>query len=205
MAEAMVAENKLANPAVLGLTCFGMTTLLLNLHNAGIFKMDAPILAMGIFLGGIVQVIASIFEFKKGNTFAMTAFGAYGAFWLTLVFILVAKPFLLTKLGLEVSEKGVAWYLLLWGIFTLAMFFGTLKVNRVLQFVFATLFVLFILLAIGFGYGSSGVIKAAGVVGIVTGAAAIYLAMAELMNEMYGRVVLPIGPAKENYKRPEDL
>ena len=198
-------DVKLANPAVLGLTCFGMTTLLLNLHNVGLFKMDAPVLAMGLFLGGAVQIIAGIFEWRKGNTFAMTAFSAYGAFWLTLVFILLAKPYLMTKLALEVSNKGLAWYLLLWGIFTILMFFWTLKINRGLQTVFFTLIFLFLLLAIGFGWGSSGIIKTAGGIGIFTGAAAIYVAMAELLNEMYGKVVMPIGPAKNNYKNPEDL
>ena len=191
----MADDVKLANPAVLGLTCFGLTTTLLNLHNAGIFKLDVSILAMGLFLGGAVQIIAGIMEYKKGNTFGTTAFCAYGAFWLTLVFILWAKPLLLDRLALEPSARGLAWYLALWGLFTLLMFFGTLKVNRALQVVFSTLVVLFGLLAIGYGWGSTGVIKAAGVVGIFTGLSAVYLAMAELLNEMYGRVVLPIGPA----------
>lgn len=201
----MADDVKLANPAVLGLTCFGLTTTLLNLHNAGIFKLDVSILAMGLFLGGAVQIIAGIMEYKKGNTFGTTAFCAYGAFWLTLVFILWAKPFLLDRLALEPSARGLAWYLALWGLFTLLMFFGTLKVNRALQVVFSTLVVLFGLLAIGFGWGNTGVIKAAGVVGIFTGLSAVYLAMAELLNEMYGRVVLPIGPAVQEYKNPDDL
>jgi hypothetical protein len=188
-----------------------MTTVLLNLHNAGLFKLDAPILAMGIFLGGGVQIIAGVLEFRKGNSFGMTAFCAYGAFWLTLVFILMTKSFLLKPLALETGAKGLAWYLLLWGIFTCFMFIGTFKVNRVLQFVFFTLIILFGLLVIHFAWFTSpgsttSVLKLAGIVGIVCGGSAIYLAMAELINEMYGRVVLPIGPAQvETYKRPEDL
>lgn len=197
----MAGENKLANPAVLGLTCFGMTTVLLNIHNSGLFKLDAPILAMGIFLGGAVQIIAGVLEFKKGNSFGMTAFCAYGAFWLTLCFILMTKPFLLKPLAMEASAKGLAWYLLLWGIFTCFMFIGTFKVNRVLQMVFFTLIILFGLLVVHFGWlatpGHTGaVLKLAGIVGIICGGSAIYLAMAELINEMYGRVVFPIGPAK---------
>ncbi|MHB8780728.1 MAG: acetate uptake transporter [Candidatus Geothermincolia bacterium] len=203
-------DAKLANPAVLGLTCFGMTTILLNLHNVGLFKQDAPILAMGIFLGGLVQIMAGAMEFKKGNTFGMTAFSAFGAFWLTLVFILMVKPNVVNNLGLDPSARGFAWYLLLWGLFTACMFVGTLKANRVLQAVFAQLFVLFILLAVHFAYftkaGSSGaVLKAAGVVGILTGASAIYLAIAELLNEMYGKVMLPIGPMAGANKNPGDL
>jgi succinate-acetate transporter protein len=203
----MAEEAKLANPAVLGLTCFGLTTVLLNLHNAGIFKMDAPILAMGLFLGGIAQIIAGIMEFKKGNTFGTTAFIAFGSFWLTLVFIIMVKPYVGESLALEVGNKGLAWYLFLWGVFTSLMFIGTFRVNRALQAVFGTLVVLFFLLAISFGWGSSGVLKVAGVIGIICGSLAIYLAIAELLNEMYDRTVLPIWPVGERgaYKRPEDL
>ncbi len=203
----MADETKLANPAVLGLACFGITTVALNLHNAGLFKMDVVILALGIFLGGTVQIIAGIMEYKKGNTFGTTAFCAYGAFWLTLVLTLLAKNF-----KLDSSTTAMAWYLLLWAIFTGFMFIGTLKVNRILQSVFAWLFVLFILLAIHFGYLASpghttAVLKIAGVVGIITGGLAIYLAMAELINEMHGKTLLPIWPVVEKhaYKSPEDL
>jgi uncharacterized protein len=210
----MADDVKLANPAVLGLTCFGMTTVLLNLHNAGLFKMDAPILAMGLFLGGTVQIIAGILEYRKGNSFGLTAFCAYGAFWLTLVFILILKPYFLVvgsplEKALEPGSRGLGWYLFLWGVFTCFMFIGTFKVNRILQAVFATLIVLFFLLAIFFGWGatSSGLLKFAGVIGIICGSLAIYLAMAELMNEMYGKTIMPIWPMgeREAYKRPEDL
>jgi len=203
----MADDVKLANPAVLGLTCFGMTTVLLNLHNAGLFKMDAPILAMGLFLGGAVQIIAGAMEFKKGNSFGLTAFSAYGAFWLTLVFILIFKPYIGETLAWQVGNKGLAWYLFLWCVFTCFMFIGTFKVNRILQAVFATLIVLFFLLTISFGWGSEGLLKVAGVIGIVCGSLAIYLAMAELMNEMYGKTIMPIWPMgeREAYKRPEDL
>jgi len=200
-----MAEEKLANPAVLGLTCFGLTTMLLNLHNLGLFKMDATILGMGFFVGGLAQVIAGILEFKKGNTFGMTAFTAYGTFWISLAFAIIYKPLLLTRVGLEASGKGLAWYLLLWGVFTLFMTVGTFRINKVLQFVFITLVVLFFMLAIGIGWQLTGVIKAAGVVGIFTGAAALYLAMAENINEIYGKTLLPIWPEEATYKNPEDL
>ncbi|MCL2295888.1 MAG: acetate uptake transporter, partial [Methanomassiliicoccaceae archaeon] len=75
--------NRIANPAPLGLLAFGMTTVLLNLHNLGLYGLDSTILTMGIFYGGLAQVVAGIFEFKKGNTFGATAFTSYGFFWLT--------------------------------------------------------------------------------------------------------------------------
>jgi succinate-acetate transporter protein len=203
-------DIKLGNPAVLGLTCFGLTTLLLNLHNAGIFKMDTAILGLGIFVGGIAQVIAGILEFRKGNTFAMTAFIAYGTFWISLVFAImykghaVANKPLFAVLKYEASNKGLAWFLLLWGVFTVFMLVGTFRINRVLQFVFATLTILFFMLAIGIGWGNPDVIKAAGIVGIFTGAAALYLAMAENLEEIYGKTLMPY-KAPANYKaNPEE-
>lgn len=90
-----MGNTKLANPAPLGLMGFGMTTILLNLHNVGYFALDGIILAMGIFYGGIAQIFAGLLEYKKGNTFGLTAFTSYGSFWLTLVAIL-----LMPKLGL---------------------------------------------------------------------------------------------------------
>lgn len=183
-------NDVLANPAPLGLMGFGMTTVLLNIHNAGFFPLGAMILAMGIFYGGIAQIIAGILEFKKGNTFGMTAFISYGHFWLTLVGLIV-----MPKLGLAEPAPAsfMGWYLFCWGIFTFFMFFGTLKANRGLQFVFGSLTILFALLAVRDWTGSELVGTIAGYEGILCGASAIYLAMAELLNEKYERTVLPIG------------
>src|SRR6476469_340035 len=132
----IVIRDNSANPAPLGLFGFGMTTVLLNIHNAGFYEMNSMILAMGIFYGGLAQVIAGIMESKKNNTFGLTAFTSYGFFWLSLVGLLV-----LPKLGwiAPASEKAMIAYLTMWGIFTLLLFFGTLKISRALQFVFATL------------------------------------------------------------------
>jgi len=188
-------DNGPANPAPLGLIAFGMTTVLLNLHNAGLWTLDATVLAMGIFYGGIAQIIAGVCEFKKGNTFGMTAFCSYGLFWMTLVFVFLGE-----SLGLSAfapSKGGIAAYLAIWGFFTLFMFVGTLRLNRALQVIFLSLTVLFWLLAvhkvvdpIG-GRNLIGTI--AGIEGIFCGTSAIYLAVAEIWNGVYGRSVLPIG------------
>jgi uncharacterized protein len=180
-------EEKLANPAPLGLAGFGMTTMLLNIHNAGFFPIGTMILAMGIFYGGLAQIIAGILEYKKGNTFGTTAFTSYGFFWLTLVFIIVFK-------GLPgTSEAFMGWYLFLWGLFTFFMWFGTFGKNRAIQFVFLSLTVLFWLLAIRDWTGNATVGAIAGWEGIVCGVSAFYLGMAEVINEVHGRTVLPIG------------
>jgi len=182
--------NSSANPAPLGLMGFGMTTILLNIHNAGFFPLSAMVLAMGFFYGGIAQIIAGIFEFKKGNTFAVTAFISYGLFWLSLV-ILVLAP----KWGwAEATPEGyMGWYLFIWGVFTLFMFFGTFQSNLATRFVFGSLTLLFFLLALRDWTGSHAIGVLAGWEGIVCGASAIYLAMAEVLNERYGRVALPVG------------
>ncbi len=187
-------EVKLSNPAPLGLTAFGMTTVLLNLHNAGFYGLNTMILAMGIFYGGIAQVIAGILEFRKGNTFGTTAFCSYGLFWLTLVFLLVLPE--MKGWGMKPTPHSMAAYLFMWGLFTAMMFIGTLQLNRGLQVIFSSLTVLFWMLALGDITGNETIKWIAGVEGIFCGLSAIYLAMAEVLNEVYGRVILPIGPMK---------
>lgn len=183
-----------ANPAPLGLMGFGMTTILLNIHNAGFFPMNTMILAMGIFYGGMAQVIAGIMEWKKNNTFGTTAFTSYGFFWMSLVGLI-----LLPELGLgeKTSAKALAAYLFMWGLFTFAMFIGTLRINKALQVVFGSLTILFLLLAIGDFTGSELIGRIAGFEGIFCGFSAIYAAMAQVLNELYGKVLLPIGPVKK--------
>ena len=181
-------EKKLANPGPLGLMGFGMTTVLLNLHNAGFFPTTSIILAMGIFYGGMAQVVAGILEYGKGNTFGTVAFTSYGFFWMSLVAIWV-----LPVLGWSPapSEAFMGWYLLLWGIFTLFMFLGTFKGSPVLRFVFLSLTVLFFLLALRDFLGSHAIGTLAGYVGLICGASAMYLSMAEVLHEQHGRKFLP--------------
>ena len=182
------------NPAPLGLLGFGMTTVLLNLHNAGFYELNAMILAMGICYGGIAQVIAGMMEWRKGNTFATTAFVSYGLFWLSFVTMIV-----LTKLGWGAGSNdiAIAAYLAMWGLFTLVMFIGALRLNRALQIVFATLTILFFLLAYGdFANASPGFKHFTGYEGIFCGFSAIYTGLAQVLNELYGKVVLPLGPVK---------
>ncbi len=186
------SASALANPAPLGLMGFGATTVLLNLHNAGIVSASSlgMIFAMGIFYGGIAQVIAGIMEFKKGNTFGMTAFISYGMFWIALVALLQFKGMGWT--ADNVDSTSMAFFLAVWGIFTAFMFVATLKKNRALQFIFGSLTILFALLAIG-DYTGIAIIKTiAGYEGIICGASAIYLACADILNETYGKTVLPV-------------
>jgi len=196
MADAPLTEIKdtTANPAPLGLLAFGMTTVLLNLHNAGYLEMSSMILAMGLCYGGAAQVIAGIMEFKKNNAFGATAFVSYGMFWIALV-VLILLPKENTGV-MAASGPSMVSFLIVWGVFTGALFFGTLRLNRALQFVFGTLTILFFLLAIGHQLESAAITKFAGYEGIVCGLSAMYTGVAVLLNDLYKRTVLPIGPVK---------
>lgn len=179
-----------ANPAPLGLMGFGMTTILLNIHNAGFFPLDSMILAMGIFYGGTAQVVAGIMEFKKNNTFGTTAFTSYGFFWMALAALNILSEM---GYGVPANSLSMAAFLFMWGFFTLFMFIATLRISKALQVVFGTLTLLFFLLAIGNFTGSTLILIIAGYEGIICGFTAIYAAMAQVINETYGKVVLPIG------------
>lgn len=184
----MSETEKKCNPSPLGLLGFGMTTIVLNLHNVGLIPLSGMILAMGIFVGGFAQLIAGIFEFKHHNTFGGTAFVAYGSFWLSLVAIWV-NPFGAIAAA---NELAMGCYLLLWGLFTLFMFIATLKHNRISQIVFGTLVLLFLLLAIADFTGVGGIKIAAGVVGIICGLSAMYSSAGQIINTEFGKKILPL-------------
>jgi len=204
-----------ANPAPLGLCAFGMTTVLLNMHNAGFYGLNSMILGMGLFFGGSAQVIAGCMEWKKGNTFATTAFTSYGMFWLSLVALVLLPNLGATTThmvtstvgggqvttaqkieGIAAATDGTAFaaYLAVWGIFTAVMFIGTFRLSRALQVVFGSLTILFFLLAyIKYANPGEGFEHATGFEGIFCGASAIYTGLAQVLNELYGKTVLPLG------------
>jgi succinate-acetate transporter protein len=187
----LASRGDYANPAPLGLFGFGMTTVLLNLYNAGFIKLNAMIMAMGLCYGGIAQVIAGVLEFKKNNTFGMTAFISYGFFWLSLVTLI-----LLPKLDptFKAGDPEMAAYLTMWGLFTLGLFVGTFRLSAALQVVFGTLVILFLMLAAGHAFHlGEGFEHSTGYEGILCGLSACYTGLAQVLNEVYGRTVLPLG------------
>lgn len=187
-----MSNENLANPAPVGLLGFGMTTILLNLHNAGFYPLDAMIMGMGVFFGGLAQLIAGTMEFKKGNTFGQAAFMSYGAFWLLLVFLwLVPK----TAFGaaFPVCATSMGAFFVVWGIFTFFMFIGTLNSNRATQVIFLSLAILFFLLAAKTFMASELIERIAGFEGIFCGLSAFYTALGEILNEKMGKTILPLG------------
>jgi succinate-acetate transporter protein len=188
MSETGITEKK-SNPGPLGLLGFGMTTVLLNLHNADVIELSIVIVSMGFALGGLAQIIAGIFELRQGNTFAGTAFTAYGLFWWSLI-IIWTNPTADIAGG---DARAVGFYLLLWGIFTLFMFIGTLKHNRATQLVFLSLTILFFGLALSDFTDIELIHTISGWIGIFCGASASYNAVGQVVNEEFGKTVFPLG------------
>jgi len=180
-----------AGAGALGLLGYGMPGVLLGLANAGIIQAGSVILGMAIFMGGVAMFTAGLMEWKKGNTYGMAAYGSYGLFWFSF-----AALFILPVLGFAKDTGGqgaMAAYLALWGLFTFILFIGSLKMSRALQFVLGTLALVFFLEAIGAATGLGMFTVLAGYIGIISGLAAIYTALAPVLNDIYGRTIAPLG------------
>lgn len=180
-------EKKAINPAPLGLSGFALTTWLLSLINAGLMPPgNVPmVLACALAFGGTAQFVAGLFESAAGNSFGFIAFCGYGAFWwsFALFVLFFAKG---------VDGAFVGWYLLLWGVFTTFMWIGTWKKAKALMLIFTALTPTFYLLAFKDLLGIPALGRVGGYLGLVTAALAFYLAAAEVINEAWGRTVLPV-------------
>jgi uncharacterized protein len=186
-----------ADPGPLGLNCFALTTFLLSCVNAGFIpaKLAGHVWLTSAFIfGGAMQVIAGLWEFKTRNVFGATAFISYGGFWISLALV---PTFVTTGI---IPDKDVtlllAWFLTAWTIFTFYMWLGSFRTNKALCTVFTLLLITFILLDIGHFTAPSWNV-AGGLCGIATAFAAWYTSAAGVLNAVYGKVVLPIGPRKK--------
>ncbi len=189
-----IKESSIADPGPLGLACFALTTFCLSMVNAGLVDKAATIvvIALALVYGGATQILAGMWEFKKNNVFGATAFSSYGAFWISLgVFDLLATLKLVT-----VPSQGVWLFLLAWTIFTFYMWIGSFGTNKALLTTFTLLLIAFILLTIG-AAGNAAAHTMGGYVGIATAIVAWYTSAAGVINTVYGRVVLPVGPSKK--------
>jgi uncharacterized protein len=182
-----------ANPGPLGLAAFAATTFMLSVLNADIVSLGGlgGVLAVAFAYGGIVQVLAGMWEFRAGNTFGAVAFSSYGAFWISI--------FVLFKITGPVTDAGFSLYLYAWAIFTLLMLVASVRTSGVLVAVFVLLTITFFLLAIGYANltgapSTSSAIKLGGWFGLATAAGAWYGALAQVVNSTFGRVVLPLVP-----------
>ena len=182
----------IADPAPLGLAAFALTTFLLSAFNVGWTKGTVAFLGFALAYGGIAQLLAGMWEFRNRNVFGATAFSTYGAFWIGIAvyFFWVVPEFKPTALQLS---NDLGWISLAFVIFNTYMLRWSLFVNRAVFFVFLTLEVTFILLAIGHFSNSTDMVKAGGIAGIVTAACAWYASAAGVINGMASRKVLPVG------------
>jgi hypothetical protein len=183
-------SDSTGNPGALGLLAFGLTTVILNMSNAGIFTMGSVIFAMGIFYGGLAQIIAGIMEWKKNNTFGMTAFISYGFFWISLVFLILMP---LWGWGPALGKEGLVCFLGIWGLFTLGMFLVTFRLAKTMQVVFGLLVLLFFLLIVGNALGNNTIVVIAGIEGVICGLSAVYTGFGQIMNEVWKETVVRLG------------
>lgn len=190
----------IADPGPLGLAGFAATTFLLSLFNAGIVpaSLEKVVLPLALFYGGLAQLLAAMWEFRKNNTFGATAFGSFGAFWLAFAgYVQFVEPALKAG-GADEAGVGLATglFLLMFAIFTAYMTLASLKTTGALIAVFVLLTLTFLALAIAEMAGASGLAVVGGILGLLTALAAWYASAAAVTNDTWGRTVLPVGPRK---------
>jgi len=188
-------ESGVADPAPLGLAAFALTTFAFSVVNAGLLGEPAinHFIPLALIYGGLAQFVAGMWEFRNQNTFASTGFTSYGAFWIALGILEVFGR----QLGIAEEQLPIAlaWTFTAWAIFTLYMWLGSWGVNAALGVTFTLLLATFILLAAAEFAEITWVIRTAGWVGIVTAISAWYVSAADVLNDTYGRTILPVGPA----------
>lgn len=187
-------QTSQGNPAPLGLIGFGLTTVVLSLINAGVLphEGESVVIPLALAFGGLIQMIAGTLEFKTGNTFGMTAFLSYGAFWWWFALMLAFNN--TGVINLKGAESTIATTLIAWGVFTMYMWVGTFKLNRALWLVFLTLWITFYLLGFGMLLQTPWLSHAGGWMGLICGLLAIYTSFAVVTNATWGKAVLPVGP-----------
>jgi succinate-acetate transporter protein len=186
---AMSAVTKTGNPAVVGLAGFGLTTLLLQLHNLGLCG-SGPVLAMGLVFGGMCQLIAGLQEQKVGNNFGYSAFVSYGAFWIGLGLLWIAKAFKFEPF--VASHTDVGWFLVAWTGYSAILWVASFRVHKAMAITFTLLMAGFVLLDIGH-FGPAVCNTAAAYVLIACALMAWYMMGAVILNDQAGGVVLPLG------------
>lgn len=183
----------IADPAPLGLAAFALTTFVLSMFNAGLVdaKGEPIVLGLALAYGGAAQLLAGMWEFRKGNTFGATAFSSYGAFWISFW----AYVAFFAK-GIPEANRGTAagLYLIAWGIFTTYMWVASLRTTAAVNLVFLLLAITFFVLGIGDAVGNDTISKLGGWLGLATAVAAWYASFAGVTNFTFGREVLPVRP-----------
>jgi succinate-acetate transporter protein len=190
--KAQTVDHRIADPAPLGLGAFALTTFVLSVFNAGMLseELEVVVLPLALFYGGIAQMLAGMWEFKKGNTFGATAFSSFGAFW--LAYAAYAKFVLPGIKDRPDAYQATGLFLLAWSIFAAMLFFAAIRISGALTLVFATATAAFVLLTIGKFAQSDSITHLGGIMGLVSAGCAWYAAWAGVMNDTWKRTVLPV-------------
>jgi succinate-acetate transporter protein len=180
-----------ADPAPLGLAAFALTTFLLSAKNAAWTDGTDAWLGYALAYGGLVQLIAGMWEFRNRNVFGSTAFSTYGGFWIGLgLYVLLVAPTAATPVQVD---NDLGWILLAFAIFNTYMLLWSTQVNMAVFAVFLTLEATEILLCVGNFASNTDIVKIGGYVGIATAATAWYASAAGVINGMISRAVVPVG------------
>jgi succinate-acetate transporter protein len=186
----------IADPVPVGIAGFAMTTFILSCINAGFFggATSAPmVLGLAIFYGGLVQLLAGMWAFRRGETFVAVAFCSYGGgFWLSYFFLTFV---IVPRLAPSVAGDAVGLYLIGWAIFTFYMTIAALRTSLAVLWVFITLTATYVLLILAeLGIATASLLPIAGYVGITCGVTAWYVAFAHVTNATFGRELIPVWP-----------
>ena len=185
------AASQIADPAPLGLAAFALTTFVLSVINTDMVDRSAEPVVFGLALayGGAAQLLAGMWEFRKGNTFGATAFSSYGAFWLSYW---AYVTFFAKDVPAGNAGSAVGLYLIGWGIFTACMWVASFRTTAAVNLVFLLLAITFFLLGIGEAAANTGIGKLGGWFGLATAFAAWYASFAGVTNFTFGREMIPV-------------
>ncbi|MFE9452255.1 acetate uptake transporter [Streptomyces sp. NPDC006739] len=202
MSTPTTAPAGVADPGPLGLAAFAATTFVLSVFNANLITdplLAAVVLPLALFYGGLAQLLAAMWEFRKGNTFGATAFGSYSAFWLS--YAAYAK-FVAPGLPAATAHQATGLFLLVWAVFTVYMTVAALRTTGALLAVFVTLSATYIVLCVAEFAQSTGAVRAGGWLGLVTAVCAWYASFAGVTNSAWHRSVVPVFPDIGSHLRP---
>lgn len=199
-----VEHRRFANPAPLGLSAFALTTFVLSLINVGTLGLTSPniVVALAFGYGGLVQLLAGMWEMAVGNTFGATALSSYGGFWISFAIVLTPGGFEIVD-SIETADKAAGFtnsfglFLMGWFIFTTVLLVCTLKSTVAFFMLFFTVDMVFLLLGIGYlrtvdGAPNPKLIKAGGAFGLVAAFLAWYNALAGIADTSNSFFIIPV-------------
>jgi len=188
-------KHMVSNPSAMGLFGLAMVTFVASSQKLGFTEGTALVIPWAIFLGACAQIFAAINDSKLGNTFGATAFGAYGFFWLAMAFTWMTQNGVFgAEMAANADTKQLAVAFIGYLIFSLYMTVGSMSTNKMLFIIFVLIDFLFIGLALSvLGIAKEPMHMFAAVSEFLIALVGFYGSGAVLLNEQYGKVILPLG------------